>query len=142
MDTAVYKRAISLIWLPGISQDTSVDAKVGKISDHALAFFACLHRDHGAEEPVAFAFCVCNTSHRPTKKAPAKGRLFRVSDPQLVDHGQQLVQRLLGVAIEHAGVLFVEQRVFDTGVTRALPPLADDDLLGLPHFKNRHPRNG
>ena len=43
------------------------------------------------------------------------GRVFQCVSPwSLVDHCQQFVQAVLGIAIEHARVLFVEQWVFDT----------------------------
>src|SRR5690349_4958818 len=51
---------------------------------------------------------------------------------------EQGVDVLLGVAVEHAGVLFVEERVVDAGVADALAALHDDHRLGLPHLDHGH----
>lgn len=60
----------------------------------------------------------------------------------LLDQRQKIVDRLLGVAVEHAGIVLVEQRVLDAGITRSLTALGDDDQLGFPHFQNRMPAMG
>ena len=59
-----------------------------------------------------------------------------------VDHRQQRIQRLLGVAIEHPRVFLEEQRVLDAGIARALPAFGHEHLLGLPAFQHRHPGDG
>src|SRR5579862_4049330 len=51
----------------------------------------------------------------------------------------QLRGHLLRIAVQHARVVEVEQRVLDAGEARALAALDDDDVLGLVGVQDRHP---
>lgn len=52
------------------------------------------------------------------QKKPAISRGLSTYRLGLIDQRQQRIQAIPRIAVEHARVLFEEQRVFDTGVDR------------------------
>ena len=50
----------------------------------------------------------------------------------------QLRHRRLTIAIQHAGVVEIEQRDFDAGEAGTLAVLDDDDVLGVIGIENGH----
>src|SRR6056297_2185773 len=60
----------------------------------------------------------------PGLDAPAR------RSPRSADPGEQFVERLLRVAVEHPRVILEEERVLDSRIARALPALGDVDGLG------------
>src|ERR1700730_210968 len=55
-----------------------------------------------------------------------------------LDGLDQLGACLLRIAVQHPRVVQVEQRVLDSGESRTLAALDDDDVLGLVGVENRH----
>src|SRR6267142_1188034 len=55
-----------------------------------------------------------------------------------LDGLDQLGAGFLRIAVQHARVVQVEQRVFDAGETGAFAALDDDDVLGLVGVENGH----
>src|SRR5580700_331888 len=59
-----------------------------------------------------------------------------------LDGLNQLRRRLLSIAVQHARIVEIEQRILDAGEARALAALDDNDVLRLVRVQNRHAIDG
>src|SRR5258708_32388531 len=76
-----------------------------------------------------------STWQRPAqRKSTRKLRVIAASGQRLAD----LLGHLLGVAEQHHGVVAIEQRIVDAGISRRERALAEHDGAGLPYLQHRH----